>query len=59
MISRTAVLFDIDGTLADVDHRVHLVDPNRKGGKDWDAFFDAMNLILHGIEAPNIVHNQC
>jgi FMN phosphatase YigB (HAD superfamily) len=37
MKSRLAVLFDIDGTLADVDHRVHLVDPNRKGGKDWDG----------------------
>ncbi len=42
MKSRPAVLFDIDGTLADVDHRVHLLDPGREGGKDWDAFFDAM-----------------
>ncbi len=27
MKSRPAVLFDIDGTLANVDHRVHLLDP--------------------------------
>lgn len=36
-----AVIFDIDGTLADVAHRRHHV----AGGKrDWDAFFAAMHL---------------
>lgn len=32
------VVFDIDGTIADCTHRIHLV----KGGRhDWDAFFEA------------------
>ena len=35
---RVAV-FDIDGVLADVRHRVHLVD--RRRHRDWDAFFAA------------------
>lgn len=33
------VLFDIDGTLADIDHRRHLVDGD---DPDWRAFFDSM-----------------
>ncbi|TFI60277.1 hypothetical protein E2493_00765 [Sphingomonas parva] len=33
-----AVIFDIDGTLADVSHRLHHLD----GEKDWNAFFKAM-----------------
>lgn len=32
-------IFDIDGTLADVDHRVHHVSDGRR---DWNAFFDGM-----------------
>lgn len=35
------IIFDIDGTLADVGHRRHLVDPT-KGRKDWGRFFDEM-----------------
>lgn len=31
-------LFDIDGTLADLTHRLHHI---QKDPKDWDAFFDA------------------
>lgn len=30
------VVFDLDGTLADISHRVHYV---RNGRRDWDAFF--------------------
>jgi hypothetical protein len=30
------VIFDLDGTIADISHRVHFV---RDGNKDWDAFF--------------------
>ena len=33
-----AVIFDIDGTLADVTHRLHHLD----GEKDWNAFFRDM-----------------
>lgn len=33
------VIFDIDGTLADVSERVHHL---RKTPKDWDAFFEGM-----------------
>lgn len=31
-------LFDIDGTLADLSHRLHFIE---KTPKDWDSFFDA------------------
>lgn len=34
-----AIIVDIDGTLADVEHRVHHV---RKTQKDWSAFNQAM-----------------
>lgn len=33
-----AIIFDMDGTLADISHRMHLLD----GKKDWDAFHGAM-----------------
>lgn len=32
------IIFDLDGTLADIRHRRHFVE---NGAKDWDAFFDA------------------
>lgn len=32
------VIFDLDGTLADIDHRVHFV---RNGKRDWKSFFAA------------------
>ncbi len=35
---RPLAVFDVDGVLADVRHRVHLVE---RRVKDWDAFFDA------------------
>ncbi len=34
-----AVIFDIDGTLADASHRLHYV---TGGNRNWDAFFGAM-----------------
>lgn len=34
-----AIIFDMDGTLADVSHRVHYLD----GEKDWNAFHGAMS----------------
>lgn len=30
------VIFDLDGTIADISHRTHFV---RDGGKDWESFF--------------------
>lgn len=33
------VIFDLDGTLANLDHRLHHI---KDGKKDWDAFFAAM-----------------
>lgn len=36
---RKAVIFDIDGTLADINHRRHFV---TNGRKDWASFFDAV-----------------
>lgn len=37
-MGKRAIIFDMDGTLADVRHRVHHLD----GEKDWTAFHDAM-----------------
>ena len=31
-------IFDLDGTLADISHRLHFIEGNKK---DWDAFYDA------------------
>lgn len=38
-MSEEIVIFDIDGTLADISERVHHV---RKTPKDWDALFGGM-----------------
>lgn len=37
-MTRPLAVFDIDGVLADVSHRVHLLDARPQ---DWDAFFAA------------------
>lgn len=34
---KKVIIFDIDGTLADAEHRVHLIDGHEK---DWQQFFD-------------------
>lgn len=31
------VIFDLDGTLADITHRLHYI---KNGNRDWDSFFD-------------------
>ena len=36
---KKTIVFDIDGTLADLSHRLHHVESRPK---DWDAFFGAM-----------------
>lgn len=36
------VICDIDGTLADIRHRLHFVKKSEGGKKDWKGFFDAM-----------------
>ena len=46
-----AVIFDVDGTLADCEHRRHFVSGKKK---DFDAFYDAMahdpvNEIVRGL----------
>jgi HAD superfamily, subfamily IIIB (Acid phosphatase) len=38
-LTEEIVIFDIDGTLADVSERIHHL---RKQPKDWGAFFDGM-----------------
>lgn len=35
-----AVICDLDGTLADIDHRLHFV--RREGKKDWRSFFEGI-----------------
>lgn len=38
MSIRNIVIFDIDGTLADVRHRVHHVSSSEKSERDWISF---------------------
>ena len=38
-MTNETVIFDIDGTLADVSERIHHL---RKKPKNWDAFFEGM-----------------
>lgn len=39
-MSKPIVIVDIDGTIADVRHRLHHIKGTRR--KDWQAFFEAM-----------------
>ncbi len=40
MKKEEAIIVDIDGTLANLDHRIHLI---RKPNKNWNLFFEKMN----------------
>ena len=43
-MKKPAVIFDIDGTLANCDHRLHLLPKGKKDvSKQWDRFFEAMD----------------
>lgn len=33
------IIFDLDGTLADITHRRHLVDKTLRGGANWPEFY--------------------
>lgn len=37
-MDKKVIVFDIDGTLADGEHRMHLI--RGEGKKDWNTFFD-------------------
>ena len=37
------VLCDIDGTIADITHRLHFVKPGKGHKKDWKGFFESMD----------------
>lgn len=39
MIKKEAIIIDLDGTLANCDHRRHLVEGEKR---DWDRFFSLM-----------------
>lgn len=41
-----AVIFDIDGTLADDSHRLELLEPDENGRKDYEAYNSLMSLDL-------------
>ena len=45
MDPRPLAVFDLDGTLADVRHRLHHIEGRRR---DWDAFFSAALLRIIG-----------
>lgn len=36
-------LIDIDGTIADITHRLHFVKPGKGHKKDWKGFFESMD----------------
>ena len=40
MNKKNAILMDLDGTIANIDHRLHFV---RQKPKNWKGFFDAMS----------------
>ncbi len=48
-MDRDCYIFDIDGTLADLTHRLHYI---QKHPKDWDSFFAAC---VHDTPIPHIV----
>ena len=33
------IVCDIDGTIANLSHRLHFIQPEEGGKKDWDSFF--------------------
>lgn len=43
---KTLYCIDVDGTVADNAHRLHLIDRDREGGPDWDAFFSPAQMML-------------
>lgn len=49
------IIFDIDGTLADTDHRVHHVRPEEGKKKDWSAFFAEAKKDMPHIHVVNIL----
>jgi predicted secreted acid phosphatase len=55
-VTKEIVIFDIDGTLADVSERIHHL---KKKPKDWNAFFDNMaqdKAIQSMVRLCNILH---
>jgi FMN phosphatase YigB (HAD superfamily) len=36
-----AIIVDIDGTIADISHRLHFIEKKRPKEKDWDGFYRA------------------
>lgn len=39
----SVALIDIDGTIADITHRLHFVKPGKGHKKDWKGFFESMD----------------
>lgn len=52
---RKTVIFDLDGTLCDITHRMHFIE---NGNKDWDGFYKAC-----WMDAPKLpiieINNMC
>ena len=52
---KDTIIFDLDGTLANIEHRLHYV---KDGNSDWDGFFEACmddEPILETIEIYNMI----
>ena len=64
-MSAYAIIFDLDGCLADWSHRLHYIEikgpvMDPKPNADWDAFYDAMpdDPVLPGAVLYNLLVNQ-
>ena len=46
MEKQLTIIFDVDGTIADVEHRRHLVNGDKGFKPDWNAFRLLLQTIL-------------
>ena len=57
MNNQVAWIFDLDGTLCNVDHRLHHV--RKTGKKDWKAFFEALPQDSVNLAISDILDRLC
>lgn len=51
---QNVILCDIDGTIADLSHRLHFI---KNGNKDWDNFFDACDKDIPILPVIDLIEN--
>lgn len=45
------VIVDIDGTVADLSHRIHFIEGEKK---DWDSFYNNVGILLSSLKFTKI-----